>query len=1039
MARWILGQLITLVSPADLAISVLTQADTADDWAWLGWAPHARVSGSQGVRIGNDPQTVETRIAALTAILDERQHMRTEQRVDVFSPLMMTVIDNSREFRRTPGVLRLLEEGPTVGLLFLTLDSDTNRTPGEAGALLAFDNADPSRCRLDVSGHQPQHGILAEGVSARWLFQVARAVAPIQPATDDPASQIPGMVRFADLAAIDVEDDAPLFASWSAGARTCTAVVGATSEGAFSVDIAQDGPHAFIAGTTGSGKTELLLTFITALALGNRPEALNVIVVDWKGGGDFVELGGLPHTVGMVTNLDGHLAKRALASLQAEVARRQTMLKDLKEAGHISESNIGSVWDEQPEMARQTSMSRLVIVVDEFAELAQSIPEFLAGLVRIARVGRALGIHLVLATQRPRGVISGDLAANVGLRLVLRTESGESREVLESDHADNISRRTRGRGFVRYGDPPRLVEFQTARVAGRRPGAVVGLRPPIVDVVGWRDMGYALPTPPQQDDRPDADSTDLRALVDMTQRVAASMNLAPPRSPWLPPLPEQVDLGDLPTAGTLAAPFGLLDEPDSQSQRPIVFDLENDGHLAIAGSSGSGRTTVLRTLAASLAKNVTTADCNIYGFDFGNGGLLSLSDLPHVGAIVRSNEADRVARVLDRLSDEIGKRQSILAQVQAANIGDQRALDPSNALAYIVVLVDRWDSFVAQYPLDTQAHQILLRLARDGLGVGIHLVMTGDRYLLGGRMSGEFERKIMLPFADRDDYRDGNLRPQDLPEVIAPGRGFMADSGDEVQIAALGAEDSGPALRASIRLIADASMASGLAHGDGLIRVEALPTAISFGDVWPRIGGHETSPMTALLGVGGDDLSLELIDFADVGPGFTIAGPPGTGRSTALVALARSVIAFGAQVIVIAPRTSPVTSIASESLHVVATADLDANDLIARCNAQPTLVVVDDIHLLTADDAMLLRGVVDQFPTGGDFGFAIAGDIDKLSLLPLAMAARNSGSGLLLSPRNLDRDLLSLPGLPSTIVGRQPPGRGFLARRSNGHEIQVVT
>lgn len=1041
MARWIVAQLITLVSPTDLTIGALTQPDGAPDWSWLGWVPHARMSDSSGTRVGNDQQTVEARISELTAVLDDRQRLREEQRIDVFSPVMLTVIDQSREFRRTPGVLRLLEEGPQFGLIFLTLDSDTNRTPGEAGALIAFDRANPRVCRLEVAGSQPVDEILAEGVTSAWSNRVALSVAPIEAATDDPTAQIPTMVRFADLAEVDVDDDAATFASWAAGARSTGTIIGATAEGAFSIDIARDGPHAFIAGTTGSGKTELLLTFIAGLALNNRPEAMNIIVVDWKGGGDFVELGGLPHTVGMVTNLDGHLAKRALASLQAEVARRQNILKQLKEQGHISESNVGSVWDEQPEMAVQTAMGRLVIIVDEFAELAQSLPEFLSGLVRVARVGRALGIHLMLATQRPRGVISGDLSANVGLRLVLRTESGESHEVLESDHADHISRRTGGRGFVRYGDPPRLVEFQTARVAGRRPGAVVGLPPPIVDIVRWADLGYALPRPPKAADRPDADATDLRAIVDMTQRVAASLKIAPPPSPWLAPLPDQVLLTDIaapadPNGTRLVAPFGLIDEPHQQSQRPVLFDLERHGHLAFAGSAGSGRTTALRAIAGSLATHVAPADCNIYGFDFGNGGLLQLSNLPHVGAIVRSNEPDRIARVLERLSDELSRRQTVLARVQAASIADQRALDPENALPHIVVLVDRWDSFTSQYALDTDAHQIILRLARDGLGVGMHIVMSGDRYLLGGRISGEFERKIMLPFSDRDDYRDGGLRPQDMPETIAAGRGFLADDGAEIQIAALGSDDSGPALRSDVQAIAAAVVGR---PAKGLIRVEALPTSISLNDVWPSISaGDISSPLTALIGVGGDDLSPELIDFVEVGPGFTIAGPPGTGRSTALLSLARSVLAFGASVVAITPRTSPVSSLAADKMQLIDVDDLDATDLKARLSQGPTLLVIDDAHLLGADAGLLVRQVIDDLQTTKTFAFAVAGDIDKFSLHPVALAAKRSGSGILLSPRKLDRDMLSLSALPSTIVGRQPPGRAFLARRSSGREIQVV-
>lgn len=1040
LARWMVGQLLAMVSPSDLGVGLLTDRNTESAWGSLAWAPHARLGPDNGARVGNDTQSVETRVAALNALVDERQQLREEQRIDSFAPLLLTVIDDSREFRRVPGVIRLLEEGPDVGLLFLTLDTDTNRTPGEANALVAFDRVSPSYFRLAVAGHQPVEAVLGDGVSSDWLLQVAKATAAIEPAAEDAAAQIPTMVRYADLVGLDVDDDAPLAAAWAGGARTCTAVVGASADGPFAVDIAQDGPHAFVAGTTGSGKTELLLTFLAGLALGNRPEALNVIIVDWKGGGDFVELGGLPHTVGMVTNLDGHLAKRALASLQAEVGRRQNALKHLKEAGEIAESNIGSAWQDRPDLAREHGLARLIIVVDEFAELAQSLPEFLAGLIRIARVGRALGIHLVLATQRPRGVISGDLSANVGLRLVLRTESGESREVLESDHADHISRRTRGRGFVRYGDPARLVEFQTARVAGRRPGAVVGLRPPTVNVVTWSDVGYALPQRGGAEDRPDAESTDLRAIVDMTQRVATQLALAPPPSPWLPPLPDQVELAGLTgQPGTLAAPFGLIDEPEQQSQRPILFDLERHGHLAFAGSAGSGRTTALRAVATSVATHVAPADCNLYGFDFGNGGLLGLSVLPHVGAIVRANETDRVVKVLDRLTSEISRRQAVLAQLHAANINDQRALDPDNPLPHIVVLVDRWDSFASQYPLDTEAHQAIIRLARDGLGVGIHLVMSGDRYLLGGRLGGDFERKLMLPFADRDDYRDGGLRPQDLPEVIAPGRAFVADRGAEVQVAQLGGDDSGPALRDYLRNVAEGVRTSGARPASNLIRVEALPASIAFDDVHAALVAPPRGPLDLLIGVGGDDLSPELVDLAESGPGFVIAGPPGTGRSTALVALARSALAQGTQVIAITPRSSPLAELAHASLRKVPVEQIQQAGLSAMAETGPTLLLVDDVHLLNADDGAMLRSVVDNPAGGVPFGFAIAGDIDKLSLLPLAMSARRSGSGLLLSPRNLDRDLLSLAALPPTITGRQPAGRGYLARRSTGREAHVVS
>jgi hypothetical protein len=230
------------------------------------------------------------------------------------------------------------------------------------------------------------------------------------------------------------------------------------------VDLRQDGPHALVAGTTGAGKSELLQTMIASLAVVNRPDAMTFVLVDHKGGSAFKDCVHLPHVTGMVTDLDAHLTRRALASLSAELTRRETILaaagvKDLEDYTERA--------GRQP---RHQPLPRLVIVIDEFASLARDLPDFVAGLVGIAQRGRSLGLHLILATQRPSGAVSVGIRASTSLRIALRmTDAAESADVIDAPGTARISRAAPGRGYVRLGHAS-LIPFQAGRIGGRRPG-----------------------------------------------------------------------------------------------------------------------------------------------------------------------------------------------------------------------------------------------------------------------------------------------------------------------------------------------------------------------------------------------------------------------------------------------------------------------------------------------------------------------------------------------------------------------------------------
>src|SRR5215475_974860 len=346
--------------------------------------------------------------------------------------------------------------------------------------------------------------------------------------------------------------------SWPGGTP---AGVGASYDGPFGIDMRKDGPHGLVAGTTGSGKSELLQTIVASLAVANRPDEMTFVLVDYKGGSAFKDCVQLPHTVGMVTDLDAHLVERALVSLSAELTRREHILAD---AGAKDIEDYQFLLDRERRAGgrqRLEPMPRLLIVIDEFASMARDLPDFVTGLVNIAQRGRSLGIHLILATQRPSGVVSADIRANTNLRIALRvTDTVESADVIEAPDAAHITKATPGRAYVRLGHAS-LIPFQSARVGGRRPGTAAAVTDrPWLAPVGWADLGRPEPARPAARLREQEEITDLKVLVEQVQRAVRGLHIPPQHSPWLPALPASVQLTDVRSENN--GSFGIEDLPD---------------------------------------------------------------------------------------------------------------------------------------------------------------------------------------------------------------------------------------------------------------------------------------------------------------------------------------------------------------------------------------------------------------------------------------------------------------------------------------------
>ncbi|GLK08534.1 FtsK/SpoIIIE domain-containing protein [Streptosporangium carneum] len=1112
LARWLVGQAAALHSPRDLAIVVLSAHRDGDErWNWVRWLPHCAPHGGEDcvALVGADPEAAARRVSELTTLIEERQGEEEGSSAklgripsgwgDLGGPGqadqapvydarpydVLVVLDGAQVLRALPGMPQVLRQGPRAGVYTLALDDDQRLLPEECATVA--DVAEDGTVRLRGGGLDGLGEILADQVSASWCDRLARSLAPVRDVSrDDSSLALPGSARLLDLLELPSVTGAALAERWG---RTTEAVIGAGPEGHFSVDLRTDGPHALIAGTTGAGKSELLQTLICSLAVANRPDEMTFVLIDYKGGAAFKECVRLPHTVGMVSDLDGHLTQRALASLAAEIRRRERLLlaagaKDIEDYHELRDAQrarasrdllvagAGSSVRQLPLRADPLeALPRLVLVIDEFAAMVSELPDFMTGLVDIARRGRSLGIHLILATQRPGGVVTADIQANTSLRIALRvTEASESADVIGRPEASHISKSTPGRCYVKSGAGA-ATAVQAARIGGRSSGAQSDARVRVTEV-DWRALGQPL-SPPETVAENSA-VTDLSLLADALVEAARVAGVPRQPSPWLPPLDDllvapglSAVAGDAPPyrAGVQEVPplaFGVTDLPWAQDRRPLALDLARGGHLLLAGASRSGRSTALRTLAGAIAAGASPEDVHVHAIDCGSGALLPLMAMPHCGAVVTRDQLDRVERLLTRLRAEIGRRQQLLAEAGYASLAELRAATTGHRLPWLVLMLDRWEGFVAAFEGYDYGRLIesMMQLLREGPAVGLRAVVTGDRSALIGQISTVFDDRLILRLADPADYGLAGLPVKDLPTTLAPGRALSTGEHGvtESQIALLCDDPSGPAQVATLQSLARAvparfadARAAGAGGGaaepggwvwDGEppLRVDALPMRITMAQSLELAPSFEPpSPLWALFGVGGDSLAPLGVDLLSHGPGAVVAGPSRSGRSSALMTAARSLLAHGTPVVLVTPRRSPLSTLA-DTAGVLAVLDANGDLEGAVAGHERYVAIVDDAELISADSSlgMALEQVL---RTGRDseHGLIAGGTTGDMTTAyrGFVAEARKARTGLLLSVQSpADGDLFTIR-LPRGAVGG-PPGRGLLVTLGSVTPLQTA-
>lgn len=1054
--RWVVAQLAAYHPTRDLTCSFIG-LDTADDWSWLQWLPHLRPDPADAgplAYVYTRPKPAADHVTALAGMVQSRRAAlgHDHSGVSPVFPAHVLIIRGYNAVRGLPGMSTILADGPAVGVFAVCTDRDEKTLPEECAATFVFGTGIRPSATLRRRDQPSLVDVRVDGVTPAWCDGLARELSPlVDIGGDDQANALPAAARLLDVLGLDPPTPAAIQVEWARGGRTTRAVIGQAADGPFAIDIRRDGPHGLVAGTTGSGKSELLQTLVAALAVANRPDEMNFVLIDYKGGAAFKDCADLPHTVGMVSDLDGHLTNRALASLSAELRRRE---RQLAQAGtkDIEDYLAAKLPGDEP-------MPRLLIIIDEFAALIQELPEFVTGLIDIARRGRSLGTHLILATQRPAGVVSAEIRSNTNLRIALRvTDAGDSADVIDAPDAAHIPKSLPGRAFARLGHSS-LYAFQSARVGGRPPGAVAA-GVPSVWAYGVDDLAAAAPAR-SVDEADDAGvPTDLATLVRAVGQATTALGLAARPSPWLPPLDPVIGLDQVlaefpeatPSESRLVVPLGLTDLPSQQRRDVAIWDIAHGSHLAVIGTGRSGRSTVLRLVGGAIGAYLSPADVHIYGVDCGNNALLPLAGLPHVGAVVSRDQADRLDRLTTLISQTIATRQQSLAAGGFADIAEQRAAAPVGAgLPYIVILFDSWEGFFQVYDGHDAGRLVAAwqQILQEGAAVGLRVIMTGDLAMVSGRMAALFPDRLMLKMLDPSDYTLIGLSSRDVPSAMPAGRGFRSAGIVETQVAVLDADPAGTAQVAALQRIArDATQRwGGLPVDQRPKRVDILPSRFTISQV-AALGVAELAVTALPVAVGGDTLGLRTLDAIEHGPALLVTGPRRSGRSTVLRTMATFAARADWQIVTITPRVSPLRQL-PVSDQVFGPFDLKAGEAEltemlerVRAGSAPSLVLVDDIAMLGAD-GWLPRLLVDHIERIRDSGSLLVGagssvDLGTLYSGPVAIL-KKARSGVMLAPLStVDSELFGVTLQRSALGQAMPPGGGYLVQAGNVERVQVI-
>ncbi|MBQ9325533.1 MAG: type VII secretion protein EssC [Clostridia bacterium] len=774
----LLLQMGTYHSYRELKLVFVYDAAETEKWEFVRWLPHVWNDTREFRAIGTSPEAMRPLSAYIDALcpMDDQETKHESMCVVIVSDMTLC--------ERCPALVERMAHIQRSSLRVLALAGEANALPKECTSVVVLEG-EKGVLNEDIEKMSAPVLFSLDPVPESCMRDFAGRLCNTHLREGQAEGRLVDQLTFFDMLRCGNVEQINAPERWRNAnpVKTLAAPVGIDRYGALlTLDIHQNahGPHGLIAGMTGSGKSEFIITYLLSMAVNYSPLEVGFILIDYKGGGMSDTLARLPHVVGIIDNLAGSQGiHRSLVSIKSEILRRQMVFKEISEKKHVSNMDIYKYQAMYRNGEIAEPMQHLILVSDEFAELKEQESAFMDDIVSMARIGRSLGVHLILATQKPTGVISPQIASNARFHVSLKVQDkSDSMEILGRPDAALLSRT--GRFYLQVGFNEVFTLGQSAWS-----GAVLNPKPRYVEEPDLSfeildDLGETLmQARPAGKITPGTQQKQVDALVQYLRASAEAHDLMPQKS-WMPPLPAEILLEDIEkTYAPVFTPYaldpviGVVDDPGHQTQFPLQLNFTTQGNAIVYGFAGSGKQQVVEAVVWSLGCHHTADEVQIYCLDFASEASRMFSPMPQVGDVMVGGEDEKIGNFVRMLENEMENRRKLLASFGGSLDAYRR--EHAEPMPGILVVLENYPAFAEMYE---ELEEHMYRLIREGTRFGLYFLVTAlsgtsVRY----RLLQNFKQVLCLQMMDRMDYSNLLGQTDGVVPMERPGSGLCRRGG----------------------------------------------------------------------------------------------------------------------------------------------------------------------------------------------------------------------------------------------------------------------
>lgn len=784
----IIAQLVANTCYTDLRIAFIYKKDEDNPrkWEFAKWLPHVWMEDKKIRLIASDKSEVGDISYELASVV----RMRTEEQLSKKEyplPHYLIVVDDMEYLQGELLESIILNPRPEYGITTLLLAENYEDLPNSCEEIIQNNGVVAQHFHI-YNNNNEVHNLVFESVSLEQLESLSRRLSDIEVNEVTGSGEIPSGLDFFEMYNVSSLEELNVIDRWKKNRNyeNMRVPIGKKNGGNLCyLDIHEKyhGPHGLVAGTTGSGKSETLQTYMLSLAVNFSPDDIAFFIIDFKGGGMANLFSNLPHMAGQISNLSGNQVRRAMISIKSENKRRQRLFAE----HDVNNINLYTKLYKNHEAS--FPIPHLFIIIDEFAELKREEPEFMKELISVAQVGRSLGVHLILATQKPSGTVDDNIWSNSKFRLCLRVQDKQdSNDMLHKPDAAYITQA--GRGFLQVGNDEIFEQFQSGYSGADYiddPHQNKAASAYMITLTGKEIMsGSNIKRRRQSNIKA---KTQLDAVIDYLGALAQKYHYDKKMLLWLPVLPNNIYLENLNGyygnkynsgvwpkqngAWKLETVIGLYDDPENQAQEPLLVNFNEGGHLAVCGMVATGKSTFLQTLCYALIHQYSPEDLNLYLLDYSSRMLMPFENAPHCGGVIIDTDTDKVKKFFYMISNIMDERKNLFRggnynQYRQANKGKE-------VLPAIIIMIDNYANF--REKTANKYDEEMIRISREGVGYGIFLVLASAGFgsnEIPSRVGDNLRTVISLEMGDKFKYAEvlRTTRVEITPESDVKGRGL---------------------------------------------------------------------------------------------------------------------------------------------------------------------------------------------------------------------------------------------------------------------------